>query len=322
MNARWLVSFVLFIFLAQATSPMAQTALQDAPTNMQIAAQSTWVWDVNVEVSGGAEALDIASLGNGYALIVSHDGEGTVGNHTWTNENAGGKVVIVEHDGTIRSDNNLAGEPVMQAVHAGGLVIIAHTNTGIMLEAIDTLGVRDEMIGITSSSASSLNVHALTSNQDSAFFTVSCPTDQGLVTLSGIDCTLANGRQRMITMEWDLQANTTSIEATAEWFTPLTNGLDIGGENGAMTEVLGPNPDCTHALYATSTTLFSAANTHCDERDHNTASNAISLFGTTAAWSTGEVEASAAHVYAARDLSTGVDDFDAQWNGIKDCSIG
>ena len=133
MKSRWLVSFVLFIFIAQATSPMAETALQDAPIGMQIAAQSTWVWDVNVEVSGGAEALDVASLGNGYALIVSHDGEGTVGNHTWTNENAGGKVVIVEHDGTIRSDTNLAGEPVMQAVHADGLVILAHTSTGIML---------------------------------------------------------------------------------------------------------------------------------------------------------------------------------------------
>ncbi len=322
MKSRWLVSFVLFIFMAQATSPMAETALQDAPIGMQIAAQSTWVWDVNVEVSGGAEALDVASLGNGYALIVSHDGEGTVGNHTWTNENAGGKVVIVEHDGTIRSDTNLAGEPVMQAVHADGLVILAHTSTGIMLEAIDTLGVRDEMIGIASSVSSSLNVHALTATQDSAFFTVSCPTDQGLVRLSGIDCTLANGRQRMITMQWDLQANTTSIEATAEWLTPLSNGLEIGGENGVMTEVLGPNPDCTHALHATSTTLFSAANAHCGERDHNTASNAISLLGTTAAWSTGEVEASAAHIYAARDLTSGVDAFDAQWNGFKDCSIG
>ena len=65
MKSRWLVSFVLFIFIAQATSPMAETALQDAPIGMQIAAQSTWVWDVNVEVSGGAEALDVASLGNG-----------------------------------------------------------------------------------------------------------------------------------------------------------------------------------------------------------------------------------------------------------------
>ena len=157
----------------------------------------------------------------------------------------------------------------MQSAHASGMVFIAQTSTGIALESVDDAGVRKHTYEI--SSTAMLNVHALTANQDSAFFTISCPTGLGLIGVAGVDCTLANDRQRLITMEWDLQANTTSVAATAQWLSPLSNGLESGGENGAMNEILGPNPACTHALHASSTTLYSAANSHCGDRDHNTA---------------------------------------------------
>lgn len=311
---------VSIFFIVQVMTPLAEfTELKEHnPSN--VAAQSSWVWDVNVGIEGGAVGVDVSPLGNAYALTLTHAGEGTVGNHTWANEAAGGKLIVIDHDGSILSDTSLIGAPVMQSTHASGMVFIAQTSTGIALESVDDAGVRKHTYEI--SSTAMLNVHALTANQDSAFFTISCPTGLGLIGIAGVDCTLANDRQRLITMEWDLQANTTSVAATAQWLSPLSNGLESGGENGAMNEILGPNPACTHALHASSTTLYSAANSHCGDRDHNTATAAISLLGTSASWSSGSMEVSTAHVFAERNLGTGVDAFDAQWTGIKDCSIG
>ena len=318
-NAHFVLLVSIF-FVLQLMAPTGNFSELEEQKVSNVAPQSSWVWDVNVGIEGGAVGVDVSPLGNAYALTVTHSGEGTVGNHTWTNEPAGGKLLIIDHDGSILSDTSLVGTPVKQSVHATGMVFIAQTSAGIILESVDDAGVREHSYEIPSTSL--LSIHALTANQDSAFFTISCPTGNGLVGVAGLDCTLANDRQRLITMEWDLQANSTSVAATAQWLSPLSNGLESGGQNGAMSEILGPNPACNHALFASSSALYSAANSHCGERDHNTASNAMSLLGTSASWTSGSMEVSTAHVFAERNLSTGIDLFDAQWTGIKDCSIG
>lgn len=321
MNAARIATFVSIILILQATLPLAEQSELGELSPSNVASQSSWVWDVNVPIENGAVAVDISPIGSAYAVTVTHDGTGSVGNHNWSNEAPGGKLIILDHDGSILSDTTLVAQPVMQAVHDGGMVLIAHTSTGVVLESVNENGAIEHTIELAPSSGSELRIHALTSNQDDAYFTLSCPTGSGLIGLAGLDCTLANDRQRMITMQWNLQTNTTSVESTVEWLLS-SNLLEYGGENGALNEIIGPNPDCHQALYASPTTLYSAANSHCGDRDHNSAEGALSLLGTTASWSSGSMEVSAAHAFGARNIATGTDTFDAQWSGIRDCSIG
>ena len=94
---------VSIFFIVQVMTPLAEfTELKEHnPSN--VAAQSSWVWDVNVGIEGGAVGVDVSPLGNAYALTLTHAGEGTVGNHTWANEAAGGKLIVIDHDGGVWS---------------------------------------------------------------------------------------------------------------------------------------------------------------------------------------------------------------------------
>ena len=137
MNAARISTLISVILILQATLPLAeQSELQElSPSN--VASQSSWVWDVNVPIENGAVAVDVSPIGGAYAVTVTHDGTGSVGNHNWSNEVPGGKLIILDHDGSILSDTTLVAQPVMQAVHDGGMVLIAHTSTVVVLESVD-----------------------------------------------------------------------------------------------------------------------------------------------------------------------------------------
>ena len=124
MNAARIATFVSVILILQATLPLAEQSELGELSPSNVASQSSWVWDVNVPIENGAVAVEISPIGSAYAVTVTHDGTGSVGNHNWSNEAPGGKLIILDHDGSILSDTTLVAQPVMQAVHDLSLIHI------------------------------------------------------------------------------------------------------------------------------------------------------------------------------------------------------
>ena len=181
MNATRIVTILSMILILQGTLPLVENSELGELNPSNVASQSSWVWDVNIPIENGAVAIDVSPIGSAYAVTVTHDGTGSVGDHNWSNEAPGGKLILFNHDGSILSDTTLVGQPVMQAVHDGGIVLIAHTSTGIVLESVDENGTHEHTIELAPSSGTELQVHALTSNENHTYFTLSCPTGNGSV---------------------------------------------------------------------------------------------------------------------------------------------
>ena len=99
MNAARIATLISVILILQATLPLAEQSELAELNPSNVASQSSWVWDVNVPIENGAVAVDVSPIGSAYAVTVTHDGTGSVGNHNWSNEAPGGKLIILDHDG-------------------------------------------------------------------------------------------------------------------------------------------------------------------------------------------------------------------------------
>jgi hypothetical protein len=94
--------------------------------------------DFSQTVSGSAEVVNIAHVGQNYVIAIAHTGSGSVGTYTWNSQPAGGLLLAIAHNGTVIHDTFTTLAPRTMEASASTVVVVAnHSSNGIVTQAFD-----------------------------------------------------------------------------------------------------------------------------------------------------------------------------------------
>ena len=243
------------MLLSPLYATLSTNSLNDSYEPMPAAnTTSGWVLDQTLTVSNGAWLEDIVIVSDSVFLLLSHNGNGTVGQNSWQTNQSGWRLVkmttIGNVDAAIELGNATHGELYSQ--YNGLVARLSTGKTSHDFVEIDTslsIGDRIAIEGSNSTGGSAVLTHHASSgagNNLVAMFSCSIPAS-GTSSMLSQSCTDSNNNRRYITVNWDTSTNTTSILATSAWLRETASELQAYGGN-SWSGVLGPSFNCTHLL--------------------------------------------------------------------------
>ena len=337
MRPTMLPPLLVVALLLTVTGPLLAagpaTSLEAAPSEPAAVAPSTsLIADNTLLVGGLAEAVGLTHIGSTYAALLTHGGNGEVGAHAWSGEEAGGRLVTFDHGGAVTSSLQLVGDPYQLLNTGMHLVVLANTTApGVLLHAYNETfnHVVSVHLNATDSTnnADDLTLLAVSGEGDAVVAVVTCPPTGTESSFMGSTCVTAGHRQRIITLEWDLATNTTAEVVDATWLTSESNSMThaLLASGGVALDTVGPNPACPQGVHVRNGVLHGMANAHCDRRYLNDATHATSLFGTTSTWTglgSNQIDLSMGLTFATYDMNTQTESFDGDLIGFDGCTSG
>ena len=211
-----------------------ESSLDDTKERMQSASTASgWVLDQTMTISNGAWLEDTVIVDNYLYLLLSHNGNGSIGQNSWQTNQSGIRLVKMTTLGSIDSAVEL-GDASDGELHPQSNGVIARLSTGKTLHEfleIDTslsIGDRISISGTNSSGGDAhLTLHASSGAGTSLIAMFSCAIPAtGTASVLSQTCTDSNNNRRYITMKWDASTNTTSTFSTSSWLRETATELE------------------------------------------------------------------------------------------------
>ena len=185
---------------------------------------SDWVLDQTLTVSNGAWLEDTVIVANHLYLLLSHNGNGTIGQSSWQTNASGWRIVKMTTLGNIDTSIEI-GTGTEGQIYAQSNGVLARLSSGKNVHEFlefDTSLSSGDRISINGSNSTGgdallhLHASAAAGNTLVAMFSCSLPAS-GTASMLSQSCTDTNGNRRYITVKWDTSSNTTSIFSTSTW---------------------------------------------------------------------------------------------------------
>ncbi len=256
MNNKLAIILCFLMISVQFSSLHPNRHLDEVDSTAMHAAStaSGWILDQTLLVSNGAWLEDSIVVADDLFLLLSHNGNGTVGQTSWQTNQAGWRLMKLTTMGSSESSVEL-GNATDGELYAQSNGLLARLSSGQTLHEFhefDTTLSPGDSIAINGSNSSGgdalLTLHASSGAGDAlvAMFSCSIPAT-GTASLSSQACTDANGNRRYVTIKWDASTNTTSVFSTSAWLRETTTELQAYGTS-SWSAVLGPSFNCSHYL--------------------------------------------------------------------------
>lgn len=323
MNAKWTLIICALLMASPLSTMLTVSPLEEARQPMSAASTaSDWVLDQSLTVSNGGWLEDTVVVGDDVYLLLSHNGNGSVGQHSWQTNQSGWRLMRMTTLG------NLVSAVELGAADEGELYpqsngLLARLSVGksshAFFEFDASLGAGDSTTinGTNSTGGAAQITHHASSGAGNALvamFSCAVPSS-GTASMLSQACTDTNGNRRYVTVEWDASSNTTSVYTTSAWLRQTTTELQAYGSS-SWSSVLGPSFNCTHFLSLQPNGQLNAFVSNACEVNTD-ASTARSGFGSSASYS-GTMELAAGGL-ATSFSASGVESFDGWAIGGDNC---